>query len=124
MGDGSRNSDCLVGTPKGSLSKLEHELAARSWQQARPEVRVKLLPQADELHVFVQSEARISKERAMRRKKLKWLLARLKQLQQQEPTYEQLLMKIGAAQKQVGRVAALVRLQLQKRRRRTHAHAA
>ena len=48
----------------------------------------------------------------MRRKKLKWLLGRLQQLQQQEPTYEQLLMKIGAAHKQVGRVAALVRLTL------------
>ncbi len=107
-----RGAFYLVGTPKGRLSKLAQELAARPWQQARPEVRVKLLPQADELYVFVHSEARISKERAMRRKKLKWLLARLKQLQQQEPTYEQLLMKIGAAHKQVGRVAALVRLTL------------
>jgi transposase len=107
-----RGAHYLVGTPKGRLSKLERELAARTWQQARPEVKVKLLPQDEELYVFVQSEPRIDKERAMRRKKLKWLLARLKELQRQEPTYEQLLMKIGAAQKQVGRVAALVRLEL------------
>ncbi len=48
----------------------------------------------------------------MRRKKLKWLWARLKALQQQRPTYERPLMKIGAAQKQVGHVGALVRLSL------------
>jgi transposase len=107
-----RGAHYLVGTPKGRLSKLERELTARSWQQARPEVKVKLLPQEEELYVFVQSEPRIDKERAMRRKKLKWLLARLKDLQRQEPTYEQLLMKIGAAQKQVGRIASLVRLEL------------
>jgi transposase len=107
-----RGAFYLVGTPKGRLNKLELELAARSWQQARPEVRVKLLPQQEELYVFVQSAARIEKERAMRRKKLKWLLARLKALQEQEPSYEQLLMKIGAARRQVGRVAALVVLNL------------
>lgn len=107
-----RGAFYLVGTPKGRLSKLEQELASRTWQQARPEVRVKLLPQQEELYVFVHSAARIQKERAMRRKKLKWLLARLKQLQEQQPSYEQLLMKIGAARKQVGRVAALVELEL------------
>jgi len=107
-----RGAYYLVGTPKGRLSKLEQELAARPWQQARPEVRVKLLSQQTELYVYVQSEARIDKERAMRRKKLKWLWARLKALQRQRPSYEQLLMKIGAAQKQVGRASALVRLSL------------
>jgi transposase len=107
-----RGAYYLVGTPKGRLSKLEQALAARPWQQARPEVRVKLLSQQAELYVYVQSEARIDKERAMRRKKLKWLWARLKALQRQRPSYEQLLMKIGAAQKQVGRASALVRLSL------------
>jgi transposase len=107
-----RGARYLVGTPKGRLSRLEKDLATRPWEQARPEVKVKLLPQGDELYVFVQSDARIGKERSMRRKKLKWLWARLKDLQRQSPTYEQLLMKIGAAQKQVGRVASLVQLQL------------
>lgn len=64
------------------------------------------------MYVFVQSAARIHKERAMRRRKLKWLWSRLKALQRQQPTYETLLMKLGAAQKEVGRVAALVRLSL------------
>jgi transposase len=107
-----RGASYLVGTPKGRLSKLERELATKPWQEARPEVKVKLLPQDEELYVFVQSEARIGKERSMRRKKLKWLWGRLKDLQRQQPIYETLLMKIGAAQKQVGRLSSLVRLSL------------
>ena len=35
----------LVGTPKGRLTKLEAELAAKPWQEVRPQLRVKLLPQ-------------------------------------------------------------------------------
>jgi transposase len=107
-----RGASYLVGTPKGRLSKLERELATKPWQEARPEVKVKLLPQDEELYVFVQSAARIGKERSMRRKKLKWLWGRLKDLQRQQPIYETLLMKIGAAQKQVGRISSLVRLTL------------
>jgi hypothetical protein len=107
-----RGAHYLVGTPKGRLSRLEKELATRSWQQARPEVKVKLLPQEDELYVFVESARRLGKERSMRRRKFKWLWRRLKDLQRQSPSYEQLLMKIGAAQKQVGRLASLVRLEL------------
>ena len=108
----ARGACYLVGTPKGRLSTLEQGLAAQPWQQARPAVRVKILPQDGELYVFVQSASRIDKERAMRRKKLKRLWARLKDLQRQMPVYETLLMKIGAAQKDAGRVAALVRLNL------------
>jgi len=105
-----RGASYLVGTPKGRLSALEQDLAARAWREARPEVRVKLLPQEQELYVFVESQARISKERAMRRRKLKWLWRRLKELQRQKPTYETLLMKIGAARTEVGQVASLVNL--------------
>jgi len=70
----------LVGTPKGRLSKLEKHLVMLPWQAAREGVDVKLLPQEQELYVLAQSHARINKERAMRRRKLKWLWARLKQL--------------------------------------------
>lgn len=105
-----RGACYLVGTPKGRLSALEKELATRPWQQARPQVQVKLLPQDGDLYVFVESEARIGKERSMRRRKLKWLWKRLQELQRQQPTYEKLLMKIGAAHKEVGRVASLVNL--------------
>jgi hypothetical protein len=60
--------------------------------------------------VFVESAARIGKERSMRRRKLKWLWKRLKELQRQRPTYKRLLMEIGAAKKEAGRAFALVNL--------------
>jgi hypothetical protein len=71
----------LVGTPKGRLSKLEKHLVTLPWQAVREGVDVKLLPHPSttsardqELYVLAQSRARIHKERAMRRRKLKWLL--------------------------------------------------
>ena len=51
--------------------------------------------QEQELYVFAQSHARIAKERAMRRRQLKWLWARLKQVQAMKLTREELLMKLG-----------------------------
>jgi transposase len=94
----------LVGTPKGRLSKLEKALLGRPWQAVREGVDVKLLPhpstsaQDQEMYVLAQSHARINKERAMRRRKLKWLWARLKQIAAMEGlTREEILMKLGAA---------------------------
>jgi transposase len=88
----------LVGTPKGRLSKLEKALVGLPWQIVREGVEVKLLPQEQELYVLAQSHARINKERAMRRRKLKWLWARLKQIAAMEKlSREELLMKLGAA---------------------------
>jgi len=100
----------LVGTPKGRLTELEQSLAVLSWKQARESVQVKLLPRDGDLYVFVQSEARIDKERAMRRRRLKKLLKRLKELQEQRPSYQRLLMEIGAAKKEAGRAFNLVHL--------------
>src|ERR1700686_948745 len=87
----------LVGTPKGRLSKLERHLVALPWQAVREGVDVKLLAQEQELYVLAQSHARINKERAMRRRKLKWLWARLKQIAAMDLDREELLMKLGAA---------------------------
>src|ERR1700688_4430410 len=87
----------LVGTPKGRLTKLEKALTGLPWQAVREGVDVKLLAQEQELYVFAQSHARIAKERAMRRRKLKWLWARLKQIKAMEINREELLMKLGAA---------------------------
>ena len=87
----------LVGTPKGRLTKLEQALIGQPWQAVRDGVDVKLLAQEQELYVFAESHARIAKERAMRRRQLKWLWARLKQLQAMKLTREALLMKLGAA---------------------------
>src|SRR5881409_555580 len=90
----------LVGTPKGRLTRLEKHLIAQRWQQARPGVQVKLLPQEGELYVLAQSRDRVAKERAMRRRQLKRLWARLKQLSTMQLTREELLMKLGAARDQ------------------------
>ena len=87
----------LVGTPKGRLTRLEKALIGQPWQTVRQGVEVKLLPQEQELYVLAQSRARIHKERAMRRRKLKWLWARLKEISAMSLTREELLMKLGAA---------------------------
>ena len=87
----------LVGTPKGRLSKLEKALLGQPWKAVRQGVEVKLLPQEQELYVLAQSRARIHKERAMRRRKLKWLWARLKEISAMSLKREELLMKLGAA---------------------------
>ena len=120
-----RGAQYLVGTPKGRLNRLEAELAACSWQQARDQVQVKLLPQDDELYVYVKSQRRVHKERAMRQQRLRRYLARLTALQRQRPHYDTLLTKLGAAQALAGRAASLVKLRLpeapdkQTRRQRT-----
>ncbi len=87
----------LVGTPKGRLTRLEKALLEQPWQTVRQGVEVKLLPRAEELYVLAQSRSRVHKERAMRRRKLKWLWARLKELAAMDLTREELLMRLGAA---------------------------
>jgi transposase len=102
----------LVGTPKGRLTRLERELVTKAWQQARPGVQVKLLPQDGELYVFAASEDRIAKERGMRRRQMKWLWRRLKQLSQMQLTREALLMKLGAAQSKTPAAWRLVKIEV------------
>jgi len=87
----------LVGTPKGRLTRLEKLLVDQPWQQARQGVQVKLLAQDGEFYVFAESADRVLKERAMRRRQLKWLWRRLHELAAMKTTREQLLMKLGAA---------------------------
>ena len=87
----------LVGTPKGRLTKLEKALLGLPWQTVREGVEVKLLAKEPELYVLARSHRRVHKERAMRRRQLKWLWARLKQLSEMSLTREALLMKLGAA---------------------------
>ena len=101
----------LVGTPKGRLTQLEKKLADLPWTQARDQVQVKLLTQEGEVYVLVQSQARVSKERSMRRRRLKRLWARLKVLRaMKDLSRDELLKKLGVAQSQAGRVASLVEL--------------
>ena len=89
----------LVGTPKARLNRLEQALLPKPWQEARPGVQVKLLPQDGELYVFAHSEDRVAKERSMRRRQLKWLWARLADLHRMSVNLkrDELLIKLGQA---------------------------
>jgi hypothetical protein len=98
----------LVGTPKGRLTRLEQSLVTKPWREARPGVKVKLLPEDGELYVYAESLDRIAKERSMRRRQLKWLWARLEQLQGMELSRDALLMKLGSAQSKVPNAWRLV----------------
>jgi len=90
----------LVGTPKGRLSRYEKQLLEQPWQTVRAGVQVKLLDQEGELYVLAESQDRVGKERAMRRRQLKGLVQRLQDLAQMELTRDQLLLKLGAAKNQ------------------------
>jgi transposase len=103
----------LVGTPKGRLTVLERALLEKPWVKAREDVRVKLLAQDQELYVFAESRDRIAKERGMRRRQMRWLWQRLKQLStMQRLTRESLLMKLGAAQSKAPAAWRLVTVEI------------
>jgi hypothetical protein len=104
----------LVGTPKGRLARLEKHLADKPWQDARAGVRVKLLARDNELYVFAQSADRVTKERAMRRRQLKWLWKRLGQLAAMEISREEMLMKLGAARAKAPTAWRLVEIEMDK----------
>jgi hypothetical protein len=104
----------LVGTPKGRLSRLERQLLAKPWQQARAGVQVKLLAEDDELYVFAESVDRVSKERAMRRRQLRWLWKRLRELAAMEVPREEMLMKLGAARARAPTAWRLVDIEMDK----------
>jgi hypothetical protein len=103
----------LVGTPKGRLSTLDKALVDKPWQQARPGVTVKLLPQEAELYVLARSADRVAKERSMRRRQLKKLWHRLHELAAMKKLRrEDLLMKLGAARQQAPSAWRLVAVEV------------
>jgi hypothetical protein len=102
----------LVGTPKGRLSRLEKRLAAQPWAEARAGVEVKLLPKDGEIYVLAQSVDRISKERAMRKRQMKWLWKRLAELAAMEISREEMWMKLGAARSKAPTAWRLVEIEM------------
>ena len=102
----------LVGTPKGRLNKLEHGFLSQPWARVRDGVQVKRLSVDEDTYVLAQSDARINKERAMRRRRLGRYVQRLHALQAQALTRDQLLMKLGAAKHEAGRAAHLIKVHL------------
>ena len=106
----------LVGTPRARLNKLEKDFLEKPWQQVRDLVNVKLLSQDGELYIMARSGDRVAKERGIRRRRLKKLWNRLKALQSQTLTRDNLLLKLGAAKKEAGRAYSLVDITLPKPR--------
>ena len=102
------------GHAEGALDAAGKAAAGQALAQARPGVKVKLLPQEGELYVLAESRDRVAKERAMRRRQLKWLWGRLKQLAAMKLTREELLMKLGAANKRVPSAWRLVEIEVAK----------
>jgi transposase len=100
----------LVGTPKGRLTKLELSFVEKPWASVREGVQVKRLVTEEDVYVLAQSDARIDKERGMRRKRLRRYIDRLRELQGQTLTRDELMMKLGAAKHDAGRAANLVKL--------------
>lgn len=105
----------LVGTPQGRLGQWESKLVDQPWQEVRPGVRVKLLPESAERYGLAQSVDRVNKERAMRRRQLKGLWPRLAQRRQMKPLKrDALLRKLGAARQPFPSAWRLVALRLPK----------
>lgn len=102
----------LVGTPKGRLSTLERDLLGQPWQTARAGVQVKLLPKDGEMYVFAQSRDRIAKERSMRRRQLRRLWTRLRELHAMSLTAKELLMRLGAARSQYRAAWRLIEVEI------------
>ena len=102
----------LVGTPKGQLGRLEEAFASQPWEQVRDQLTVKLHAEDGDVYVLTRSGDRVQKERAIRRRKLKRLWRRLKELAaMKRQTREQLLMRLGAARQDAGQFWKLVRIQ-------------
>jgi transposase len=105
----------LVGTPKGKLNALEQPLLQQEWHQARPSVRVKLLPRDGEIYVLAQSQDRIAKERSMRRRRLRAYLDRLADIKARKRPLKRDAMHqaLGAAKKDAGRDSRFVKTHVQ-----------
>lgn len=102
----------LVGTSRSKIQQYERQWLELPWQKVRAAVEVKLFAQDGELYVLAKSEGRRAKERAIRRKKLARLLWKLHAMRLHPPSRDQLLLRIGAARKDAGRVAKFVTIKI------------
>ena len=98
----------LVGTPRGRLTQLEKAFLSKPWEDVRQSVRVKLVEHDHETYVLARSQDRRHKERSMRQRRLRKLIRRLRELQRQDLTRDELLLKLGAAKKEAGKAYGLL----------------
>ena len=102
----------LVGTPRGRVNQHEKKWLDLPWQKVRDSVQVKLYEHDGELYVLARSDGRQAKEMAMRRKRLARLLRKLRAMRRSLPSRDQLLLRIGAAKKEAGRVFSFVKVRV------------
>ena len=107
-----RQTFYLVGTPKSKISQHEKQWLDLPWQKVRESVEVKLYSHENELYVLAKSEGRQQKEIAMRRRRLVRLLLKLRAMRRSLPSRDQLLLRLGAAKKEAGRVFGFVKIEL------------
>lgn len=98
----------LVGSPRGRLTQLEKAFLTKPWEDVRESVQVKLIEHEEEIYVLARSQGRRDKEQSMRRRRLKKLIKRLRELQRQDLTRDGLLLKLGAAKKEAGKAYGLL----------------
>jgi hypothetical protein len=101
-----------VGTPQGKINPHEKKWLDLPWHKVRDSVDVKLYEHEGELYVLAKSLGRQAQEIAMRRKRLARLVRKLRALQKSLPKRDQLLLRIGAAQKEAGRAYRFVKIHL------------
>jgi len=105
----------LVGTPRGHLTRYEAELSQLPWKAVRENVRVKFLPRDNEVFILAESRNRRLKERGIRLRRLRRLLSRLDEIRDQKTIdRDNLLKKVGAAEKEAGRFARLLQIRIPK----------
>jgi transposase len=112
MREASTPVSYLVGTPRGRLNKLEKEFLQLPWAKVKDSVEVKLLAREGELYILARSQGRRQKERGIRRRRLKRLWQRLRELQGQKLSRDELLLKVGAAKAEAGNVYRLVEVRV------------
>ena len=88
--------------------KKKYDFLTKPWEDVRESVRVKLIEHEEETYVLARSQGRRDKEQSMRRRRLKKLIRRLRELQRQDLTRDELLLKLGAAKKEAGKAYALL----------------
>jgi hypothetical protein len=88
----------LVGTPRGRLARLEKDFLQQPWAQVKDSLEVKLLAREGELYILTRSQGRRQKERGIRRRRLKRLWKRLRELQQQKAVARRTAVETGSSQ--------------------------
>jgi len=107
-----RQTQYLVGTPRGRINALEKKWLQLPWRKVRDSVEVKLWEEEGELFILAKSEGRRQKEMAIRRRRLVQYMRALRRMRHSLPVRDQLMMRIGAAKSKAGRAASFVRLYL------------